>query len=261
MPDGFRIRLRVRIAKGLTTEDASLRFNVAGKDVTIAFQNSDEALSKATWIVLHVRGFSTEEAAHQFGTQLRSIVQLAALSSRLGVDVGEDIPTGFLSEAYARSHGLINENERIAPNVHGLAILPDDDNTRFPIFNFQGRVTADPEQFAAALRESGSGGDIRFGAAADGVRLLNLALMTSEPLAQMVLAFSAVEELGQNERWTETQEALITQLARLAEASLEGTAQREGGGGTGNPERPFPAQPTSGRLALTFASQPRTDAE
>jgi hypothetical protein len=56
------------------------------------------------------------------------------------------------------------------------------------------------------------------------VRLLNLALMTSEPLAQMVLTFSAVEELGQNEKWSEAQEALIKQLAGAAEASMEGTA-------------------------------------
>ena len=52
---------------------------------------------------------------------------------------------------------------------------------------------------------------------ANAVRLLNLALMTSEPLAQMVLTFSAVEELGQNEKWSEAQETLIKQLAEAAE--------------------------------------------
>ena len=33
--------------------------------------------------------------------------------------------------------------------------------------------------------------------------------MTSEPLAQIVLTFSAVEELGQNEKWSMDQETLI----------------------------------------------------
>ncbi len=49
--------------------------------------------------------------------------------------------------------------------------------------------------------------------------------MTSEPLAQMVLSFSAVEELGQNEKWKETQEALIIELAVAAEKSSKGTSQ------------------------------------
>jgi hypothetical protein len=47
--------------------------------------------------------------------------------------------------------------------------------------------------------------------------------MTSEPLAQMVLAFSAVEELGQNEKWSDAQKELIKQLGNAAEASTEGT--------------------------------------
>jgi hypothetical protein len=153
------------------------------------------------------------------------MLQLAALSSRLGVDAGEDKPTSWLSEDFSRSIGLIKEHERIAPNVHGLAILPDDDNTRFPVSNIQGTVTADPEHFTSALRELGENGDIGFGVATNALRLLNLALMTSEPLAQMVLAFSAVEELGQDEKWSEAQVTLIDQLAVAADASMEGTAE------------------------------------
>jgi hypothetical protein len=213
---GVRIRLRVRVAKGLTTEAASLQFVMANKDVTITSQNKEEPLSKAKWIVLNARGFSTEEMARHFGTTLRSVLQLAALSSRLGVDAGEDKPTSWVSEDFARSTGLIKEHERISPNVHGLVILPDDDNTRFPVINADATVTADPEQFLSALRESGENGDIGFGLAGNAVRLLNLALMTSEPLAQMVLAFSAVEEFGQNEKWSEAQaQGVMRLLSRI----------------------------------------------
>ena len=223
---GFRIRLRARIAKSLTTEATSLSVVVANKDVTITSQNKEEPLNKAKWIVLNARGFTAEEAAQHFGTRLCSILQLAALSSRLGVDAGENKPTSWVSEHFARSRGWIEEHERIAPNIHGLAILPDDDYTRFPVIDVHATVTADPEHFASCLRELGENenGDIGLGAAANGVRLLNLALMTSEPLAQMVLALSAVEELGQNEKWSEAQIALIEQLADAAEASAEVTA-------------------------------------
>jgi hypothetical protein len=88
---GFRIRLRVRIAKALTSETISLNVMVMNKDVIITSQRKEEPLNKAKWIVLGARGFLTEEAARHFGTRLRSILQLAALSSRLGVDVGEDV--------------------------------------------------------------------------------------------------------------------------------------------------------------------------
>jgi hypothetical protein len=220
---GFRVRLRARIPKGLTTEATSLHVAVANNDVTITSQNKEEPLNIAKWIVRNARGFTTEEAAEYFGTCLCRALQLAALSSRLGVDVGENEPTGWMSEEFARSIGL-KEHERIAPNVHGLVILSDDDNTRFPMINIEGRVTADPEQFASALREAGENGDTGFGAGANGVRLLNLALMTAEPQAQMVLGLSAVEQLGQNENWSEAQVALIKQLAHAAEASMQGAA-------------------------------------
>lgn len=133
---GFRIRLRARVAKSLTTEATSLNVKVANKDVTITSQRKEEPLSKAKWIVLSARGFATEEAAREFGTRLRSIVQLAALSSRLGVDAGEDRPTSWVNEGFLRSAGFIKEHERSAPNIHGLAILPDDDNTRIPLMDF-----------------------------------------------------------------------------------------------------------------------------
>ncbi|HEU0223665.1 MAG TPA: hypothetical protein VFR34_15840, partial [Paracoccaceae bacterium] len=222
---GFRIRLRVRVAKGLTTEATSLNFVVANRDVTITSQNKEEPLSKSRWIVLSARRFSTDEQARQFGIRLRSIVQLAALSARLGVDVGEDKPTSWVNEDFARSLGLIREHERVAPNVHGLAILPDDDNTRFPTINAQATVTADPEHLLSALRELGRNDGVDFSAAENAVRLLNLALITSESLAQMVLALSAVEELGQKEEWSEAQLALIKQLAVAAEGSKEGTGE------------------------------------
>jgi hypothetical protein len=221
---GFRIRLRVRVPKGLTSEATILNVMVMSKDVTITSQKKNEPLKQTKWIVLGARGFATEEAAQHFGNRLRSIVQLAALSSRLGVDTGEDKRTDWMSEDFARTLGL-KDHERIAPNIHGLSILPDDDNTRFPISEFQATVTADPEHLVSALRELGENAEISFERASNAVRVLNLALMTSEPLAQMVLSFSAVEELGQNEKWSEAQVTLIKHLADAAETSATGIAR------------------------------------
>lgn len=221
---GFRMRLRARIGKSLTSAATSKTVVVMNKDVIISSQKTEEPLNKAKWIVLRAGGFATEEAAQHFGSRLRSILQLAALSVRLGVDVGEDKPTSVINEDFARTLGLLKDGQRIAPNVHGLSIFPDDENIRFPMIEAEATVTADPEQFLSALKESGESGENSLGAATNAVRLLNLALMTSEPLAQMVLSFSAVEELGQNENWNESQMALINELASAAIATKEATA-------------------------------------
>ena len=77
----------------------------------------------------------------------------------------------------------------------------------------------------SALRELGKHeAGISFGEASNAVHLSNLALMTSEPLAQMVLCFSALDELGQNQNWNETQKELIKELALAAEGASKGTA-------------------------------------
>jgi len=216
---GFRIRLRVHIAKAFTTDETCLNVTIGNKIVEIKSQMRDEPLSNAKWITFIAREFATENEAKNFGEELKSMVQLAALASRIGVNVGEDKPTGWINEKFARSVGMIQDHERIKPNVHGLMVLPDDDNTRIAIVQATGSVTANPEQFTSALNELGESKNITYDQ--KGTRLLNFALMTSEPLAQMVLCISAVEDLGQNEKWNGAQSKLIEKLAAVASESTE----------------------------------------
>ncbi|TPJ58529.1 hypothetical protein [Mesorhizobium sp. B2-7-1] len=214
---GFRVRLRVRIGKPLTTDEISRSVELSGREVTVRSQKKDQPLSQATWIVLSANGFGTEEEAKNFGDRLRLLVEIAALSSRLGTDVGSDRPTSWLNEEFARSMGLLQADERLAPNIHGLLILPDDDKIRFPAGEMKARVTADPGHLLGALAELGETLPKDITAVIQGVRVLNLALMNSQPLAQVVLAFSAVEALGQDETWTKAQKALLEGFAEQAE--------------------------------------------
>jgi hypothetical protein len=213
---GFGIRLRVRLARGLTTKETKLNISFAGKEVSVTSEATNEPLDQARWFVFRAGGFATEDEAKQFGRRLGSVLEIVGLSLRLGVDTGEDKPTGHMTEQFARAMGVIKEHERTAPNVHGLMILPDDDLTRFPRLNMIGFSTMSSADFVAAIEELAESGDLGLQLAENGVRLLNLALMTSEPLAQMLLAFSAIEELGQNEKWNDEQAALIEQLATTA---------------------------------------------
>jgi hypothetical protein len=179
------------------------------------------------WIVLGARGFSTQEEANDFGTRLRGLTELAGVCSRLGIDVGQRRPPLWVSEEFARSLGLIEPHESLHPNVHGLTVLPDDDSIRFPLVQFEVAVRADPAKFEGALTELAAGQRVELSAAAQGVRLLNLALINPQPLAQVVLALSAVEALGQDETWTDAQTTLLAQLAAQVEANTaRGDAER-----------------------------------
>jgi len=99
---GYKIRLRVRLAKPLNTEDASQTVVVAGRDVVVTCQEKGQFLNKSQWVVLITRGFLTEDEAYRFGNQLRAIVELAGLCARIGADVGQDKPQyGSLSRSCA----------------------------------------------------------------------------------------------------------------------------------------------------------------
>ncbi|PCI02812.1 MAG: hypothetical protein COB78_12580 [Hyphomicrobiales bacterium] len=128
---GFRLRLRVLFGNTFITDDVIRTIMLAGKKVTIKSDKRGESLSKTNWIVFDARGFTTEENAHVFGKQLRLIVEIASFCGHLGIDTGEDIATAWVNEKFIRASGGLKPNERIRPNFHGLAILPDDDNTYF----------------------------------------------------------------------------------------------------------------------------------
>ena len=216
-PVESRVRLRVRLAKALHTADVSRVMNLAGREVAIISQIPDQPLSEALWIILRAQGFSSEEEARDFGEQLRTITEFAGLCSRLGIDVGLDQPTAWVNEEFARSLGLIQPHERVLPNVHGLAVVPDDEATRFPLIEAEPIVHADPKQFMSALAELATVLPVQLSTAAEGVRILNLALINLQPLARIVLAVSAVEALGQDETWTNAQATLIDELATQVE--------------------------------------------
>src|ERR1700730_10584581 len=120
---GYRVRLRVRLTKPLNTEDSSRTLVVAGRDVVVESQEKGQPLNKTQWVVLVARGFLAEDEAQRYGNQLRAIVELAGLCARIGADVGQDKPTAFVNEDWARSMGWIEAGERICPNLDGVDVL------------------------------------------------------------------------------------------------------------------------------------------
>ena len=185
---GFRLYLQVRIGKALHTDEVSLTTCLDGREVTIRARDGAQSISKAEWLVFEARGFTTESEARAFSERLRANMQLAALCSGPGVDTGS------------------------GDDAHGLLILPDD-NTIFGHGWAKATLTSDPKLFLEAMHELADQPSITEPAIALSVRLLNLARVSSDPPAKIVLAVSAVETVAQDENWTDAQRALIKRLA------------------------------------------------
>ena len=212
---GFCIRLRVWIEKALNTNQSCLTTCLHGREVTIKPLKDSQLLSKVNHIVLAARGFATEPEARAFGEQLRTNLHLAALCSRFGVDTGEDNELGWINENFLRSSGALPPHVRFRiKDVHGLLIHPDDNtDTRFMSMSKPSvTVASDPAPFLDAMRELAEQPPLTESTILP-VRLLNLAYINPQPLARIVLAFSAVETVAQKEDWSVKQRTLIDKLA------------------------------------------------
>ncbi len=175
------------------------------------------------WLVMNARDFSTTDEAREFGHRLRSAIELASVSTRLGVDAGRDVATSGLARAIKDQ--IAKETGTLArDNVHGLDVFEDNPNIRIFNLTATGTVHAIPDPFLPMVAEVHGVAALASDRARDVILLLNYALMRPEPVAQIVFAFSAVEMLGQSQAWTDEQKHLLSEVADAAEKSSTGNA-------------------------------------
>lgn len=217
--NGYFVRLRVRLGKPLTSDEPGLKFNIGGQEIELKSQKRDEPIRNSTWILMIAKGFETEAEAKRFGEHLGVSLEMAALANLVGVDVGQGEVTSWINEEYLRKQGVLGPEQRIRPNIHGLAVYPDDGNSLFFLLEAEGDVTSDPAAFIDTIAEMMQNDAHLSDICANSIRILNQALISNDHLAKATLAFSAVEVLGQNENWSSSQRSQLEQLARNVEAN------------------------------------------
>ncbi len=216
----YRLWLKFRIGKPLGTEDNALTASIAGRTVTIESEDRGEPLSKTSWLVMTCRGFETEAQARRFGEELRRATHLAGLCNRVGVDArdpGENRTVSWLNPEVFRS---ANPEIRLAPDVHGIAILPDDGNNAFARGRANAQVLASADHFVRSLEECQPESDApRSGSPSirRAIRVLSLAEISEDPIAKLVLAVSTIEGLATDPPWTDGQQDLIKRAAAWLE--------------------------------------------
>lgn len=222
-PVTWRTRLRFRLQKRINIDADEHSLTVSGRAVVLTPPMPDVKIADSEWLILNARGFTTENEARQFGTTLKTALELSAVACRIGVDAGRDLASSGLGRT-VREQILQNTGADVRDNVHGLDVFPDKPNTRIFNLSATGTVRASAEPFLSDLNELVESAAAPSRRISDVVLLLNYALMRPEPVAQIVFAVSAVESLGQDEAWTPDQQALLHELADAAEHTSTGTA-------------------------------------
>jgi hypothetical protein len=220
----YRVRLRFRLLRKLAIDTQEHRFQIGQREAVLSAAEPDVTIRDSEWLVMNVRGLPSEEEARSFGQGLRTAVELASVSTRLGVDVGRDLATSALGqqvkEQILRETGAI-----VRDNIHGLDVLEDDPRVMYFSMSATGTVHANPDPFLLLAAELHDQTHALSEQSRDVLMLLNYALMRPEPVAQIVFAFSAVEALGQDLTWSDGQRDLLAHLAQCAAQSSLATAK------------------------------------
>lgn len=230
----YRVWLKLRVGKALATDETVLTASLAGREVTIESERQSQPLSEASWLLIGCRGFDAEDDARDFGEKLRRAVHLAGLCTRVGVDAGdpgEDRKVSWVNPEVVLERGGLDPDTRIGPDIHGILVLPDDGKT---LFIRMGRATAtvrsNSGHFVQALQEAFPETDVSGGdcpAIRRAIRVLNLAELSTDPIAKVVLAISTIEGLATDPSWTDVQKKLIKSAAAWLERTHRGWEETE----------------------------------
>ena len=214
----YCVRLKVRVGKGLTTTESSLSAIFQGKELTVKSAKKDEPLEDASWLVICARGFATERQAKEYGESLRGASHLAGLCCLVGVDgraIGDERPKVYVSpagEESLRSLGVLQAGEKWTPDVHGLSVLPEDENLRIVSGSATGTVTHDPLEFVRSIEETSTQEVSEKVMRA--ITVLNLAQINESSIAKVALAISSIEELADTGGgWSESQKKIIRETS------------------------------------------------
>jgi hypothetical protein len=218
----YRARFRFRVLTKLRIEKKEHRIKVGERDVVLSPQLPSDRICDSDWLIMNARGFSSETEARVFAHKLRAAANLSSVACRYGIDSGIELPTSGLGQT-VKDHLKDADGIIVRDNVHGVDVCLDDQNVRYVSLNIKASVLQGPEPFLGDLCVFFDVADCASQKARDVILLLNYALMNPDPVAKIVIGFSAVEMLGQQESWSDTQRTLLNELAENAEHATIGT--------------------------------------
>lgn len=214
----YRMRLRFRLAKSFASEELEKSILIDGRQVIIKSRTRGEALSEAKWVIAGANGFVNEDEARAFGKRLRHAIHFAALVDRNGVDCGRDLATCSYSDEL-KTAVYKNTGEKLRDDIHGIDVFVNDGTAAFLSIQMTGVVRAQVDPFLSDLRQFYPWTEKVTPKVERILIMLHSVLTNQEPVAQIVLAISTVEQLGQDQQLSSGQKELLSKLASMALAS------------------------------------------
>ncbi len=217
----FKFRLRFHIAhKGLITgEYKDIEFSLPNGRVA-SFHSIDAAIfSEATKFVILSGGYSTEEEALEYGFRVKDAVLCYGVKFRVGVDVGNDKASGFLSQ-FIKNKIFEEQGVRMIDDVHGVTAYSEEHPTSSMSVSATGLINARASDFFADQIITLLGNDIKIN---DQIKLA-MELMTSSffdayPRSRFLTLILAAESiLTPHDRPADVQ-ALVDELKRYTKDS------------------------------------------
>jgi F0F1-type ATP synthase epsilon subunit len=210
----YACRVRVKLGAELNITGRDISFMIGSRQVQMQYVKDNSAFGSSSWLIFRTNGFDTETSATEFGTRLKRTIEMSAVTTRIGVDSGLDNAPGGISE-YVRTQ-LLAEGLTYLNDIHGVGIFHNYKRINFVTATGTMSVLKPPEPFVRDIQEIFMKVGQESTRTREIILLLNYALTREDPVSKIVFAISAVEMLGQNERWSAAQTALLANLAKGA---------------------------------------------
>lgn len=123
----FRIRFHISSKGMITGEEKEFEFQLPNGHSAKLHSINAESFSEATKFVVVSGGYKSDEDAIKNGKQLKESIRFFAVKNRLGLDLGKDKATSFLSSsAKDKMFEASGNTVKVIDDVHGLSTYSEE---------------------------------------------------------------------------------------------------------------------------------------
>lgn len=216
----WTMRLRVRLASTINTDEAEIKTSFMGRRVVIMSHKKGTPIKDSKWVIFIARRFKSIETAAEFGIALQSALAAIAAVRNIPIDVGADnCATAAFSEVV--KDAVAKVGAYLINDVHGVDVYPDTQTAMVLAFEASFSTSMPATRLTGPLEKMGKRAKRIDDLGRDAALLLNAAFMAEHPVAMLVLSLAAVELLAVDEKWSVSQSIWLEGISAQLVASSD----------------------------------------
>lgn len=226
-PSGtFKLLFRLSVLKRINSDEYELHGDLLGRGFSLKAVGTSRPLREASDLIFEFDGFQSEADAWLYAAYLRKSLVLAFACSNSGIVLWEPQdtsgPTPHLIDLIRDETGL-----SLGRNIGGATVVPSSGGLAMFGHDVTLSVSMRAAEFIDAIRQSMEQVERLLPTTYIALEVMNGALAAGHPVAQAILAVSAVESLVDDVPWSEDQRSWLRR-AEDAARSAESTTEEEG---------------------------------